>query len=124
MITLLIAFLGKAMAYHSIASYDGTSELHVKIQQQTFINDNGNSIASEKVDDCCEVECCENECICPVNTCASFVYLDNNLLSSDGVFLSESALSSEITGTHFIAASLYRPPILPLISFTHIPKTT
>lgn len=108
-ITILVAFIGQTMAYHFMASYDDTSELHPKIQQQTFLNDDHN--ADTSVDDCCDVECCETECICPANACASFSYLDNNTYISELIILSEQQLSLTAKNTHFIATSLYRPPI-------------
>ncbi|PAJ72141.1 hypothetical protein CJF42_22815 [Pseudoalteromonas sp. NBT06-2] len=111
MITILVAFLGQTMSYHFMASYDGTSEFHTKIQQQTFVYDNDSSNTSESIDDCCEVECCEIECICPANACASIAYLDNNIPISELLILSEPQLSLTTKGTHFIAKSLYRPPI-------------
>jgi len=111
LITILVAFVGQTMAYHFMASYDGTSEQHLKIQQQTFVNDNYSANASEDIDGCCEVECCESECICPANACASMAYLGNSLPLSELVVLSEPPLSLTTKATHFIATSLYRPPI-------------
>jgi len=111
MIILLVAFIGQTMAYHFMESYDGFSEQRTKIQHQTFVDVNDSSNASEDTDLCCEVECCESECICPANTCASSAYLDNSLPLSGVVFLSEPQFSLATKTTHFIATSLYRPPI-------------
>ena len=128
MITLLVAFVGQAMAVHFVVPLEETLEQHTKVVQvnvssdtnnvtNTNINTNTNTTvvlehqAEESEDDCCEVECCENECICPANSCASFIYLQCSSYLSESVALTESLLPSVIKDTHFIATSLYRPPI-------------
>ena len=128
MIIMLVAFVGQTVAYQFVASYDEssaqhtasekhTSSEHTDIQQPTPVNEvdsanNGNNAhTSETDDDCCYVECCESECICPANACASFAYLDNSLPLSEPVVLSEPLLSLVTKGTRFIARSLFRPPI-------------
>lgn len=108
-ITMLVAFMGQTMAYHFIALNEITSEKQTNVQLSNFVENNDNSNAS--VDDCCQVECCESECICPANVCTSSAYIDNRLSMSDIIFLSEPLLSLATKGTHFIATSLYRPPI-------------
>lgn len=111
MITMLIAFVGQTMAYHFMASYDSSFEQHIEIPQKTIINDNSSANPSESIDDCCEVECCESDCICPANACASIAYLDSRLLLSDIMVLSEPLLSLATKDTYFIASPFYRPPI-------------
>jgi hypothetical protein len=113
MITILVAFLGQAMSYHVMAPHDDVSSVQSAALQHTFEYHDDGSKASDDDDDCCEVECCESECICPENACASFVFIDTNIPLSESVILSEPMLSFETKSTHFIATSLYRPPILP-----------
>ncbi len=109
---MLLAFIGQTMAIHFMAPNDGASEQHTNIQQPPLLNDaNGNNTHASETDDCCDVDCCENECICPANACASIAYLDNYLSLSELVVLSEPILSLTTKGTHFIARSLFRPPI-------------
>lgn len=110
-ITILVAFVGQAMAYHFMAVNDTHSNLQSTAQLKVFDNDTYDGQSSENNDDCCEIECCESECICPANACISPVYLDTNLSLSELVILSESMLSLQSKDTHFIASSLYRPPI-------------
>ena len=110
-IAILVAFIGQTMAYHFMVSYDLTLEQHSQTQQQIFDIDSVDT--SENIDDCCDVECCENECICPVNACASIAYLTNYLNLSEIALLSEPMLLLAIKDTRFIATYLYRPPILP-----------
>lgn len=110
-ITILVAFVGQAMAYHFMTVNDTDSDLHSTAQLQVFDNDTYDGQSSDNNDDCCEIECCESECICPANACISPVYLDTNLSLSELVILSESMLSLQSKDTHFIASSLYRPPI-------------
>lgn len=107
--TILIAFVGQAIAYHFMDVYDAHSNLQSTAQLQ--INDYYGVKSSENDDDCCEIECCESECICPANACISPVFLDTKLSLSELVILSESMLSLQSKDTHFIASSLYRPPI-------------
>ncbi|WP_042149971.1 hypothetical protein [Pseudoalteromonas sp. '520P1 No. 412'] len=108
-ITIAVAFIGQTMAYHIMPSFDDMSELHTKVFQQAVENNDHDMNTSD--DDCCEIDCCETECICPANACASFTYLDNNTDISELVILSEQQLSLATKSTHFIANSLYRPPI-------------
>ena len=138
MISVLFSYVGQTMAYHVIAMGDGTLEQSAlskstnnkqqannqpqeNIKQQTnakqqtnialLTQDTHSENQSESVDDCCDVECCESECICPSNTCAANAYLLSSLPLSDFVLLSESLLLLKGQASHFIASSLYRPPI-------------
>ncbi|MCF6457313.1 hypothetical protein [Pseudoalteromonas sp. MMG024] len=70
LITLLFAFTGQAVANHFALSVESLNDTHT-ISSQIDVTSNG----SEESDDCCDVECCESDCICPANTCASFLYL-------------------------------------------------
>ncbi|GAA6172857.1 hypothetical protein NBRC116592_25270 [Colwellia sp. KU-HH00111] len=106
-ITLLVAFVGQTMADHFISSNTTLSEHFTKIQVDIIVNDRVNALD----DDCCEVECCENQCICPANACASIAYIDNNLPLTESMALSDPLLTLATKATYFIAASLYRPPI-------------
>ena len=106
-ITLLVAFVGQTMADHFISSNTTLSEHFTKMQVDIIVNDRVNAL----VDDCCEVECCENQCICPANACASIAYIDNNLPLTESMAISDPLLTLATKATYFIAASLYRPPI-------------
>ena len=108
MIILLVAFVGQTMAYSLMASYDSISELQTSTQLQSSSTAHNES-SSEN--DCCDVECCESECICPANACASMVYLDSNLPISDLAVISEPLNLLSTQATVVIARSLYRPPI-------------
>jgi hypothetical protein len=113
MIILLVAFVGQAMAYSLMTSFDSISQLQTSIQLQSSIteHDEHSSAESAAEDDCCNVECCESECICPENACASMVYLDSDLFVSELAFISESLNLLSTQATLVIARSLYRPPI-------------
>lgn len=126
MITVLVAFTAQAITYHFMLPHDDASTWQPSSQAQLFDNQieslnaqQGssqqklavNDSASVKKGECCEVDCCENECICPANSCASTVYLKLNLPLIELVVLSESLLPLAIKQTHFIASLLHRPPI-------------
>lgn len=108
-ITMLFAFVGQTMAYHIVASDERVSAKKVKIYQQTVVNDKDEHSTLD--DDCCDVECCENDCICPANTCATIAYLEDYRPLSEFVILGEALLSLATQSTRFIATSHYRPPI-------------
>ncbi len=134
MITLLVAFVGQAMAVHFVVPLEDTLDQQTKVLQVNVTSDTNNDAsnntnkdannvintntttvlehkAEESEGDCCEVECCENECICPANSCASFMYLESSFYLSESILLTEPSLPSVIKATQFISASLYRPPI-------------
>ncbi|MUH71268.1 hypothetical protein [Psychrosphaera haliotis] len=138
MITLLVAFVGQAMAVHFVVPLEETLDKHTKVLQVNVSSDTNNDAsnsnnsytnidannvintnttkvlehkAEENEDDCCEVECCENECICPANSCASFMYLESSFYLSESILLTQPSLPSVIKATQFISALLYRPPI-------------
>ncbi|MEP1445750.1 MAG: hypothetical protein ABJK37_06520 [Paraglaciecola sp.] len=124
MITLLVAFVGQSMAYHFVPPDEGSTSSQTvdgEASQQTKGNklndslqnslDGANTLASEDVDDCCDIDCCEGECFCPANACASMVYVDNTLTFSKLILNSELALPFVQAFPQYIASSLYRPPI-------------
>lgn len=123
---------GQTAAYSFMVSHNDISNLQAlsqapsqvfstalsqDIKQQTSVSAHLNSTvkanvkASETADNCCDVECCEGECICPANTCASALYVNMAFLQSIFTMLSESTLGLTQKQPHFIASSLYRPPI-------------
>ncbi|MGB1197457.1 MAG: hypothetical protein ACPG46_00320 [Thalassotalea sp.] len=125
---------GQTAAYSFMVSHNDISNLQAlsqapsqvfstalsqDIKQQTSVSAHLNSTvkaianakASEIADNCCDVECCEGECICPANTCASALYVNMAFLQSIFTMLSESTLGLTQKQPHFIASSLYRPPI-------------
>lgn len=115
--TILVAFVGQAMASHFLTFDDASVVQQVDIQQQSAVefdkNHDANAPAdtSNDVDDCCDTDCCEGECICPANACISMVYLDNSIAQSSLILISEFALATTQKNPQNIVSSLYRPPI-------------
>lgn len=100
------------MAYHVAAKPDELSNVPTKIHQQSVVEPSESANTSADNDDCCEIECCSGECICPANTCSSHAYLTTDFPLSALVVLSEFQTSLTTQDTYFLATSLYRPPIL------------
>lgn len=110
LITLLVAFIGQAMAYHYAGNNVDSFIQDVAAHEQSGPEHKGLS-SSEDVDDCCEIECCESDCICPANVCASMVYLDTDSLTSQILPLSEPMLLMLKKDTRSFSTRRYRPPI-------------
>lgn len=70
-----------------------------------------NVVASDEVDDCCDIDCCDGECFCPANACSSLAFLDNTLGYSKIVVANELVLPFVHASPQYIVTSLYRPPI-------------
>ena len=120
-IIMLVAFIGQAMANHMVIFSDDVASFQFT-QIQTVKNSATAKIATEAItsssieheEDCCDVDCCEGDCACPANSCASSVYLENQLYLSMLFNTAEPVLSVQIQETYNLVNSLYRPPILPL----------
>lgn len=117
MMTILVAFVGQAMASHFLTFDDANVNQQVNIQQQSAVEFDKNNDAkatadtSNDVDDCCDTDCCEGECFCPANACVSMVYLNNSLDQSSLILINEFALATTQKNPQNIVSSLYRPPI-------------
>lgn len=111
MITILAPMLGQAMI-NSFALVDEVSLKSDAVLQLYATADADSTVASlENNDDCCQVQCCEGDCICPGNMCAFTVYLDNYLDILALPTLNEPSFSLIAQRPNFIVSSLYRPPI-------------
>ena len=67
--------------------------------------------SSESSDECCDTQCCESDCFCPANTCASVAWLsisaNTKAIAASGAAVfhhTKRSLSS-------LYDTLYRPPI-------------
>ncbi|MDK2595605.1 hypothetical protein [Pseudoalteromonas obscura] len=110
-IAMLIAFVGQAMAYNFTMSFEQAStSLDLAQASQTLADHSGKTGASE-TDDCCEVECCENDCVCPGNACVSLMYLSTDMQSAQVVKHSELVINIDIGRPIPMTDSLFRPPI-------------
>lgn len=96
-----------------MASYNDVYKLHSEIQLEDQTEAQTEEQTEEQSDDCCDVECCENECICPANACATIVYLSTSVSLSVWVTLSDSSFPLTVQSTRYINKPLYRPPIFP-----------
>ncbi|MBQ4831891.1 hypothetical protein J8L70_01415 [Pseudoalteromonas sp. MMG010] len=87
---------------------------HSDTVNETLSNDETlNSNENSNSDDCCDVPCCENECICAANSCLLTLYLHPALLNSTILIQAESTLEHRVSFPRTRVASLFRPPILP-----------
>ena len=111
MIIVLISFAGQSMAYHVATTHDELSNIPTQVQQKILVKSSESANNSADNDDCCEIDCCPGECICPANTCSSHAYFIATMSLSELVILSELQMSLATQDTYFLATSLYRPPI-------------
>lgn len=111
--TMLVAFVGQAMAFSFMGEYEQAAE-HYSSEPSLSSNLNNplNTEADTHEDDCCDVDCCEADCICPANVCAAFVYLDENNHSTELILLSDAVIAGKSRAPNSMAAVLYRPPII------------
>lgn len=110
-IIMLLSFTGQAMASQFVVSNQQTTST---LQQLTpsLTHKTVDSQSNESNDEvCCDIECCEGECICPANTCASFVFLDLFITSTEMRLLSEQVIKSHSHSPQSIIATPFRPPI-------------
>lgn len=63
-------------------------------------------------DDCCDVECCNTDCICIANACSFVVYLNMQLSETYPLLFGESVFFQPIKLTNSILSIVYRPPII------------
>ncbi|RLV59853.1 hypothetical protein D5018_09755 [Parashewanella curva] len=123
---MLLAFVGQVVAYHYVAVHKDISNSQFSSQKLFLDNQDSDlttrndllvegaakdQLTSEKEEDCCEVQCCENDCFCPANACAPVVFLELSLPTLESAKISEPVLPVKSKSTRFIATSLYRPPI-------------
>ena len=107
MMTILVAFVGQALASPFFVSDDDI------IITQSITLESQNEY-QQGADDCCDTDCCENDCICPENACATFAYIPVNPIASELIRFGGPVRSTPTPDIHSIVTSFYRPPILPL----------
>lgn len=107
-LAMLLSFGLQAMASSApLLSVGSDNPVHSQVtgldEQAQQSNDND--------DDCCDTQCCESDCFCPANTCASAAWLNISAntktiaASGTAVFHYPNRSLSSLYDT------LYRPPI-------------
>ena len=85
--------------------------MHHSMEQDEMSKDESmSSMASSSSES--SMDCCEVECVCPINACHAFTYVSQSLQTL-GLFSSfEKIHNAPLTPSAAAISNLYRPPIL------------
>lgn len=127
--TMLVAFVGQALAYSTMAC-EMAGDMHQahNMHQSTDVSaghdmmnhsEHSSELTHEMMDHSSMVHdtmsdmqnCCGIDCMCPANACSSTPFIsERNLLTPVGIS-SEALVSKPVAQPSAIPTSLYRPPI-------------
>lgn len=124
--TMLIAFIGQALAYSAMSCEMSANHQHKMMLMETSsfhtgmdhsamphkeMAHNEMTHSDTQGEDTASADCCDNECTCPVNACSSFSLL-TSLYYSASSDLTDVAIVNKNYSLHSLyPSSLYRPPI-------------
>lgn len=110
---MLIAFVGQAFAYTAMPCEmsGGAHHAEMGMDHSSMNSHDGMAHGDMKVSTSTSEECCDVECICPVNACTSVTFLNSNHGLSHVLGFTEALASQRSEQPKSIPTSLYRPPI-------------
>jgi len=119
---MLVTFIGQAMASTAV-SYSATSCVHGSMNAEMTMmshdnvdNDttdevmNHSSMMLSDINKESTMDCCQEQCQCPMNGCVSLSLLFNSYFNSEIIAEQKIPQSSSLHKSQ-VSASLYRPPI-------------
>lgn len=109
--TMLIAFVGQAIAFNTSTPCESPSDSHFDSTSKLEENHDVNPNNIDSAEDCCGIECCNVDCVCFANACSSFVYFSTETFSLSLIALSDQVYKQQSEQTNIITTLLYRPPI-------------
>lgn len=87
------------------------SMVHHTMSQDRMPKDETMSSMASSTSDISSMDCCEVECVCPINACHAFTYLPQSVQML-GFFSSfEKIQNAPLTPPTATISNLYRPPI-------------
>ena len=109
LLSLVISPFGKMVAYGSHESDMSSMTQGSSMHHQMNFNSMGKPTEMNSE----HMECCEVECVCPINACHAFTYLPQSTHSLDIVSGFEKFQATQIAPRIPTISNLFRPPILP-----------
>lgn len=87
------------------------SMMHHTMSQDRMSKDETMSSMASSTSDISSMDCCEVECVCPINACHAFTYVPQSVQTL-GFFSSfEKIQNAPLTPPTATISNLYRPPI-------------
>lgn len=106
---MLVTFIGQAMATNTLLPCDSSANPQWLNQSQHYSSE---ALALKGENQCCDIECCNADCICLSNGCVSFSYLTIDLHTIKPLALYGTLYRYETEQPNSITTTTYRPPIL------------
>ncbi len=116
--TMLIAFLGQALAYGTM-SCDMTNSMNNHLSKTHSMMMSNKDMDHSMMDqsmmnsDCAEQDddCCQSDCKCPTNACTSVNFLTSEMVSTHIDLFIDKVSDRDIIILQAEHKSLFRPPI-------------
>lgn len=108
---MLVAFVGQAIAFNTAMPCETSVDAHSSNVSELVKHYDSNSSSSDSEEDCCGIACCDLDCTCIANACASSVYFNIEVNSLKTITLSDIIYIQLPEQPRSIATLLFRPPI-------------
>ena len=114
-VAMLLTFIGQAFAYTTM-SCDMASDSHEMPMAHAMMNDTAMMDSSENEHSLMMKsqmsECCDVDCSCPANACASILIVSTESITSNVISSLDKISYNNFSLPQSHNKSLYRPPIL------------
>ena len=87
------------------------SMMHHTMSQDRMSKDETKSSMASPTSDISSMDCCEVECVCPINACHAFTYVPQSVQTLDFFSSFEKIQNAPLTPPATTISNLYRPPI-------------
>ncbi|MBU2893163.1 hypothetical protein KO495_07460 [Colwellia sp. D2M02] len=109
---MLIAFIGQTLTFNTaIPCEPDTASLSPSITNLVKSYDSTITDTAHQ-EDCCGINCCDNNCTCITNACSLLIYIDSKVASTKVVAISEAIYREQPEQPSYMSDFLYRPPIV------------
>lgn len=116
---MLVAFVGQALAYSSMACEmaGDPHQAHMMMQEesasshQSMDHENMSHAQMDHSNMSSSDDCCGIDCMCPASACTSFTFVTEHAPFSNTTMTNEAIVLPAIEQPSSLPSSLYRPPI-------------
>ena len=108
---MLVAFVGQAIAFNTSMSCKTTENTLSHSLSEPINHFDEGLTHTDTSEDCCGIECCDDNCTCIANACSSAIYFNTVVDSTKSKALSDVIDMPQCEQPKSISTLLYRPPI-------------
>ncbi|SEL88280.1 hypothetical protein SAMN05216262_1296 [Colwellia chukchiensis] len=111
LLLMMVAFIGQTMTFNSSIPCQSSANTQLSTLNESLKQNDPSALTIENNEDCCGFTCCDLDCSCYANSCASLIFFTFNARTLKALSLTDAIASPYEASIKLFINSPYRPPI-------------